>query len=262
MQWRPDLPVSLDIDQFEAAIAEAENQSDDTAACTGLERAIKLYRGDLLADRHDPWLLLERERWRQRFIQVLERLSVLRERERNYPAAIDCIQRLLRVDFLQELAYQRLMRLHYLRGDRTAALQVYHQCLTVLREEMGIDPSPATQTLYQHLLMLDLVPLSPEESMVQWLNGSRQEFPTTPPLSPLPNQVDWGEAIDVSVFYGRAEELATLGKWILSDRCRLVGVLGMGGIGKTALSVKLAQQVIGNRGQGTGDRGQRTGDRG
>ena len=56
-------------------------------------------------------------------------------------------------------------------------------------------------------------------------------------------QVDWGEAPDVSIFHGRSEELATLEKWIQADRCRLVGVLGMGGIGKSALSVKLAQQL-------------------
>ncbi len=58
-----------------------------------------------------------------------------------------------------------------------------------------------------------------------------------------PIQQDWGEAIDVSVFYGRTEELATLEKWIKIDRCRLVAVLGMGGIGKTALAVKIAQQL-------------------
>ncbi len=58
-----------------------------------------------------------------------------------------------------------------------------------------------------------------------------------------PIQQDWGEAIDVSVFYGRTEELATLEKWILQARCRLICVLGMGGIGKTALVVKIAQQL-------------------
>lgn len=58
-------------------------------------------------------------------------------------------------------------------------------------------------------------------------------------------QVDWGEAPDVSIFHGRTEELATLETWIQGDRCRLVGILGMGGIGKSALSVKLAQQMQG-----------------
>jgi WD40 repeat protein len=54
---------------------------------------------------------------------------------------------------------------------------------------------------------------------------------------------DWGEAVDVSVFYGRTEELAVLEQWIVKDRCRVLALLGMGGIGKTALSVKLAEQI-------------------
>ncbi len=57
------------------------------------------------------------------------------------------------------------------------------------------------------------------------------------------SQQDWGEAIDVSVFYGRNHELALLEQWLLHDRCRLVAILGMGGMGKTSLSVKLAEQV-------------------
>ncbi|MBW4569584.1 MAG: NACHT domain-containing protein [Tolypothrix carrinoi HA7290-LM1] len=54
---------------------------------------------------------------------------------------------------------------------------------------------------------------------------------------------DWGEAVDVSVFYGRTEELAVLEQWIVKDQCRVLALLGMGGIGKTALSVKLAEQI-------------------
>jgi WD40 repeat protein len=69
--------------------------------------------------------------------------------------------------------------------------------------------------------------------------------------SPPPRRVDWGDAIDVSIFYGRTEELATLRQWIVgepadnqpSQRCRLVTLLAMGGMGKTSTSVKIAEQV-------------------
>lgn len=54
---------------------------------------------------------------------------------------------------------------------------------------------------------------------------------------------DWGDAIDVSTFYGRTKEVAKLVQWLVQDRCRLVAVLGMGGIGKTALVAKLAKQI-------------------
>ncbi len=55
--------------------------------------------------------------------------------------------------------------------------------------------------------------------------------------------VDWGEAPDVSKFYGRNEELAQISTCNLTEGCRLVAVLGMGGMGKTSLITKLAQQV-------------------
>ncbi|NEQ20595.1 MAG: AAA family ATPase [Microcoleus sp. SIO2G3] len=53
----------------------------------------------------------------------------------------------------------------------------------------------------------------------------------------------WGEAIDVSTFYGRQAEMSLLHEWIESDCCRLVALVGMGGIGKTALAAKLAEQL-------------------
>ena len=72
---------------------------------------------------------------------------------------------------------------------------------------------------------------------------SQLKPPHITPVSTTAAQQDWGEAIDVSVFHGRAEELTVLQQWALKDRCRLIGILGMGGIGKTALSVKLAEQI-------------------
>lgn len=54
---------------------------------------------------------------------------------------------------------------------------------------------------------------------------------------------DWGEAPDVNNFYGRQKELAELEEAILHDHCRLVGVLGLGGIGKTTFTAKLVERI-------------------
>ena len=57
------------------------------------------------------------------------------------------------------------------------------------------------------------------------------------------SRVDWGDALDVPSFYGREEELATLEQWIVEERCRVVSVLGMGGIGKSALAVHVMHRL-------------------
>lgn len=59
---------------------------------------------------------------------------------------------------------------------------------------------------------------------------------------PPPKQ-DWGEATNISQFWGRVAELTTLEQWVIDQRCCLVGIVGSLGVGKTALSVKFCQQV-------------------
>jgi transcriptional regulator with XRE-family HTH domain len=54
---------------------------------------------------------------------------------------------------------------------------------------------------------------------------------------------DWGEAPDALGFVGRTDERAMLREWILKDRCRLVAVVGMGGVGKTSLAARLAEEI-------------------
>ena len=54
---------------------------------------------------------------------------------------------------------------------------------------------------------------------------------------------DWEEVIDTASFLGRETEIDLLQNWIVSDRVRLITILGMGGIGKTSLTAKLAQSI-------------------
>jgi len=55
--------------------------------------------------------------------------------------------------------------------------------------------------------------------------------------------LDWGTAIDISAFYGYSQELTQLQSWILQDGCRLLGLFGIGGVGKTTLATQLARQI-------------------
>jgi transcriptional regulator with XRE-family HTH domain len=56
-------------------------------------------------------------------------------------------------------------------------------------------------------------------------------------------RVDWGEALAVPTFYNREEEATTLAQWVVLERCRVVSVLGLGGIGKSALATRVMRQV-------------------
>jgi WD40 repeat protein len=64
-----------------------------------------------------------------------------------------------------------------------------------------------------------------------------------PAIEPTQSGIDWGEAIDISAFYGRELERDRLNRWLGTDRCRLVAILGMGGMGKTTIAIELVQQL-------------------
>jgi WD40 repeat protein len=99
----------------------------------------------------------------------------------------------------------------------------------------------AIERRYQESLQAELPPQTVPTSIAEQPQPSLK--PTEPSQS-IAQRQDWGEAVDVNHFYGRQSELTQLTHWIAQDRCRLVALLGIGGMGKTALSVKLAQQLL------------------
>jgi DNA-binding SARP family transcriptional activator len=144
VQWNGNATVTLDVAEFEHAVAQSAALTGDQVV-TAWQSAIDLYRGDLLPGCYDDWIAPKRAELREKYIQTLERLALLREDHADYLAAIQVGQRLLRADPLHEVTYRRLMRLHALNGDRAAALQVYHTCATVLQRKRLYASTPTTK---------------------------------------------------------------------------------------------------------------------
>lgn len=158
LQWRSESSFCLDVAEFEAALVEAEKArqaGDWQTAQTAWEAANHWYRGELLQGLDEDWILPERERLHQQWMKGLEALIDLLESQQQYRAAILHAQQLLNHDPLQEATYCTLMRLHDLNGDRASALKLYHQCMTALREELGIDPGATIRHLYEQILNQD-----------------------------------------------------------------------------------------------------------
>ncbi len=63
------------------------------------------------------------------------------------------------------------------------------------------------------------------------------------PVYAIAGHQDWGEAPYIEDFYGRTKELITVEQWITRDHCKVVSVLGIGGIGKTTFATTIAKQV-------------------
>jgi len=189
-----------------------------------LERALELYRGELLeglvvsAPAFEEWLVAERERLRELALQALARLTAHHERAGAADAAIQYASRLLTLDPLQEPAHRALMRLYDRSGRRGAALRQYARCAEVLRRELSAEPELETRALYESLLARGAP-----------VRASAGEVTSA------------DEGVDLPLV-GRAAELAQLRAALEPARRgdgRLVLVLGESGIGKTRLTEAL-----------------------
>jgi DNA-binding SARP family transcriptional activator len=186
LQWQSDASFTLDVMEFEQAIAVGDGIS--------LQRAVDLYRGKLLPNCYDEWIEPEQERLQQACIRAYKKLMQVLLEQQDYSAAIRYGQQLLRIDPLNEVGYADLMRAYTCSGDRANAIQVYHRCMSQLREELGVDPSPTTRKLYEKLLLedesQDELPAPPVE-LQSSVHLPRRSLPSRSLLPMVGRQAEW-----------------------------------------------------------------------
>lgn len=106
--------------------------------------------GDLTFDElpeFAQWLQVQRQQWREACREALVACAERKERDGALAQAIAIAQRVVEIDPLKEHGQRRLMRLHYLRGDRAAAIAVFERFERALKDELGTRPSAETLAL-------------------------------------------------------------------------------------------------------------------
>lgn len=203
--------ATVDVGQF-AALAVQE----DPAAW---EDAFALYRAPFLEGIYlddaaglEGWLTREQERWQAQAVHLLVRLIDHYQMMGEYGFAVAYAQRLVALEPWREEAHSRLMLLLARTGQLSAALAQYRSCRQALWQELGVEPAQRTQLLYARLR--DVVQRSAPQL----------------PLPPTP-------------FMGRDDEVVQLSRWLADPACRLITVVGVGGLGKTRLALAVAHAV-------------------
>ena len=227
--------VEVDVVTFERLVADGDPGA--------LERAVTLYRGDLLEGLRiaepafEEWLMAERHRLREMALEALARLLARDVRANAAGAGVQTALRLLALDPLQESVHRTLMRLYLRLGRRGAGLRQYEQCLDVLRRELGAEPDAETRAVYVELLQ------TPATEDVR-LAAPRQ--------APAPGRALLGREDDLARLRHAYDEA-----W--GEGCPVVAVLGETGIGKTRLIEEFVATVPGPEVRVLGGRAHETG---
>ncbi len=145
----------LDVVVLEQAfnlVQKIPSQEIDTQRALVLQDAVQLYQGPLLEGWYQDWCIYERERLQGMYLALLDKLMGYCDACHDYETGILYGMRIMCYDRARERTHRRLMRLHYLNGDRAAALRQYAQCAVALEEELGASPSKSTVRLYEQIL--------------------------------------------------------------------------------------------------------------
>jgi predicted ATPase/DNA-binding SARP family transcriptional activator len=237
--WNAGAGAFVDVAEFRRLIASWEAHGHapgvlcDTCAAA-LTAATQLAGDDLLTGfslpdsaAFDEWLYFQREELRTQRAAALQALARRHQEQGEYTPAIAAARRWLALDPLHEPAQRELMRLYALAGQRTAALRQYEVSARLLDEELGAMPEPETTTLYEAIVARQFDAPAPETT-------AQPAVIAAAPPRPLPAAPG---------FVGRQREQADIVRRLTDPACRLLTLVGPGGIGKTRLALQVAHTV-------------------
>ncbi len=212
----PEQELYLDIAEFEGFLKAGE-----------LSKAYQLYRGDLLSGVFIPGSP-EFENWR-RWENERIRLFALRQGEKtilkefgleNYQDVDSYCRDLIRIDPTNEIANLYFILAQAIRGHRSAAIKHIQEYETSLQENLGMDLPDEVTRIQEMISTGDL------DSLIKILKPDHH----------LPSSA--------TSFIGRVEEINAISKMVSNPGCRLISIIGPGGIGKTRLAIETVKTTL------------------
>jgi two-component SAPR family response regulator len=149
----PELRISLDVKRFlgywnRSRFLQTDNRPGP--AVNELELAASIYKGDFIQDEiSEEWVLPQREKLRETYLQVLESLSRIYSLNGKPKTAIEICSAILEKDECREKVHRRLMLCFHRIGNRDQALKQFHKCSRILKRELDAKPSMKTVELYK-----------------------------------------------------------------------------------------------------------------
>ncbi len=245
--------VWVDVVEFRARLAEGgaaggkaaprhgHAAAESCPAClAALAAAASLYRDDFLSGfnlrdspNFDEWQYFQSETFRRELAGALERLAAGHAAAGDHEPAVGYARRWLALDPLQEPAHRALMRAYAAAGQRNAALRQYAECARVLQAEVGAAPEAETTALYEQIKTASpSAAPAPSQAQIRTPHAASAAAPANLPVPPTP-------------FVGRQSELAEIAAALADPACRLLTLVGPGGIGKTRLAIQAAGSQAG-----------------
>jgi DNA-binding SARP family transcriptional activator len=213
--WNPAVAATTDVELLREAVRAERWQA-----------AVQHYRGELLAECDDEWLVDERERCRDAHVTALERLALTERAAGSFTAAIAAARELLRLEPWREAVVRVVMEARLAQGDRAGALAEYERFSARLRDDLDVEPMPETTALYA-----DIVRRTASAALA-----------APAPVAAAPSAMP---------FVGRDAQLETLREaWSRAQQQRggLAFVGGESGVGKTRLVDELAAHAVASGG--------------
>jgi DNA-binding SARP family transcriptional activator len=251
--WNPQADLWVDVLAFQAKIsiyqAHKHAPGDMCAACAAaLTNAVELYVGDFAAGlslpdspSFDEWQFFQREALQQQLAEALQALVSWHRTRQEYGAALEFARRWLALDGLHEPAQRELIRLYAWLGQHSAALRQYDESARLLEKELGVEPEAETIELYEQIKARRLsapTAVAPNNMAGVPRSALLEPKPTTQNSKLITHNSSLPRAAG---FVGRQRELADLLRRLTDPDCRLLTIVGPGGIGKTSLAVQAAR---------------------